>query len=161
MNNYIKSEYKKFEYPVENTVKFLNGTLNTKSCIVQEFTLEEIKSANILNENKPILTSVNEAMLGIGYNWDNIMKFNYFEPQLFIVKDKPFFRRDIIGRINIFDFSDCYFMDTDNHEYKASQSLLISLAKELKTSKNSDFTVDTYNKYVLKITLELLKIKRK
>ena len=68
MNNYIKSEYKKFEYPVENTVKFLNGTLNTKSCIVQEFTLEEIKSANILNENKPILTSVNEAMLGIGYN---------------------------------------------------------------------------------------------
>ena len=68
LNNYIKSEYKKFEYPVENTVKFLNGTLNTKSCIVQEFTLEEIKSANILNENKPILTSVNEAMLGIGYN---------------------------------------------------------------------------------------------
>ena len=89
------------------------------------------------------------------------MKFNYFEPQLFIVKDKPFFRRDIIGRINIFDFDDCYFMDTDNHEYKAAQSLLISLAKELKTSKNSDFTVDTYNKYVLKITLELLKIKRK
>ena len=89
------------------------------------------------------------------------MKFNYFEPQLFIVKDKPFFRRDIIGRINIFDFSDCYFMGTNNHEYKAAQSLLISLAKELKTSKNSDFTVDVYNKYVLKITLELLKIKRK
>ena len=52
-------------------------------------------------------------------------------------------------------------MDTDNHEYKAAQSLLISLAKEIKTSKNSDFTVDTYNKYVLKIALELLKIKRK
>ena len=89
------------------------------------------------------------------------MKFNYVEPQLFLLKDKPFFRRDIIGRINIFNFDDCYFMDTDNHEYKASQSLLISLAKELKTSKNSDFTVDVYNKYVLKITLELLKIKRK
>ena len=80
------------------------------------------------------------------------MKFNYIEPQLFLLKDKPFFRRDIIGRINIFDFSDCYFMDTDNHEYKASQSLLISLTKELALSKNEKEIIKSYNN-VLKCLL--------
>ena len=51
-----------------------------------------------------------------------------------------------------FDFSDCHFMDTDNHEYKAVQSLLISLTKELALSKNEKEIIKSYNN-VLKCLL--------
>lgn len=43
-------------------------------------------------------------------------------------------------------------MDTDNHEYKAVQSLLISLTKELTLSKNEKETIKSYNN-VLKCLL--------
>ena len=43
-------------------------------------------------------------------------------------------------------------MDTDNHEYKAVQSLLISLTKELALSKNEKETIKSYN-IVLKCLL--------
>ena len=43
-------------------------------------------------------------------------------------------------------------MDTDNHEYKAVQSLLISLTKELALSKKRKETIKSYNN-VLKCLL--------
>ena len=46
-------------------------------------------------------------------------------------------------------------MDTDNHEYKAVQSLLISLTKELALSKNEKEIIKSYNN-VLKCLLNQL-----